>query len=42
MVPVALAQLVGSVKLLPVITGVGFTTTVVFDGKLTQTKAGVV
>ena len=41
MVPVELAQLVGLVKLLPVITGVGLTTTVVLDDADGQTIAGV-
>jgi hypothetical protein len=40
--PVELAQLVGLVKLLPDITGVGFTTTVVLEVVEGHTIAGVV
>ena len=39
MIPVGVAQLVGSVELLPEITGVGFTTTVALPGKDGQLKA---
>lgn len=41
-VPVALAQLVGLVKLLPDITGVGFITTVVLEADEGHTNAGVI
>ncbi len=41
MLPVELAQLLGLVKLLPEITGVGFTTTVVLEADDGHTIAGV-